>query len=136
VGDLPTYPFHRKRFWIDEAVEAVAAQGHGPQGRADGPTSLPPEWDPEAVRGVIVTELMSALRAEVELDCTRTFLEVGGDSFTAMLLQKGIEQRYDVKVPLDAVTTDLPLSTLLDQLVSHIAQAVSGTDRAEKQSVA
>jgi 3-oxoacyl-[acyl-carrier-protein] synthase II len=136
LGDLPTYPFHRKRFWIDEAVEAVEAQGHGPQGRAGGPTSLPPEWDPEAVREVIVTELMSALRAEVELDCTRTFLEVGGDSFTAMLLQKGIEQRYDVKVPLDAVTTDLPLSTLLDQLVSHIAQAVSGIDRAEKQSVA
>ena len=136
VGDLPTYPFHRKRFWIDEEVAAAAAPGGRVSSYRDGDASTSPECDPDAIKGVLVTELMSALRAEAELDRTQTFIGVGGDSFTAMLLQKGIEQRYEVQIPLDVVAMDLPLSALLDQLVSHIAQAVTDTDRAKKQSVA
>lgn len=133
VGDLPTYPFQRKRFWIDEAVAAPVGQASaGPA----GDTAASAAWDPAAIRTMLVVELLSALRADGELDCSKTFLEVGGDSFTAMLLQKGIEQQYDVKIPLDTVTTDLPLSTLLDQLVDHISHAVSDLGRAENQSVA
>ncbi len=132
LGDLPTYPFQRKRFWIDEVVAAEAGHVAGERAGAGDTAAV---GDTAAIRGVLLGELMSALRADVELDCTRTFLEVGGDSFTAMLLQKGVEQQFDLKIPLDFVTTDLPLSMLLDKLVDHISCTVADFG-AKKQSVA
>jgi acyl transferase domain-containing protein len=124
TGDLPTYPFRRERFWIDEPNAS-------PNGRdADGADS---GFSDEAqlkrsqadIEAFLETELKDLLRAEEALDRTRSFLDIGGDSFIAMLFKKGIEQRYEVDVPIDAVATELPLAMLFSQIAGHILQAAA-----------
>ncbi|TMQ03927.1 MAG: acyltransferase domain-containing protein [Deltaproteobacteria bacterium] len=117
----------------------VAADGPGSHASAGGAgetASLESRRPPEAIRDGLVTELITALGAGAELDCTKSLLEIGGDLSTAMLVQQAIEQRYAIKAPLDAITTKLPLSALLDQLVAYIARAVADTGRAGEPRVA
>jgi acyl transferase domain-containing protein len=123
VADLPTYPFRRERFWIDEpravaGLSEVAAAREGP--------GTPELLGRGAVQAFLEAELKGLLRTEGELDRTLSFLAVGGDSFIGMLLKKGIEQRFGVDVTLDALATEteMPLSALLPQLADEILQAL------------
>lgn len=84
----------------------------------------------------LISELSTALGVRGQLDRTKSLAELGGDSFTAMIFQNGIKQRYAIKVPLAAITTELPLSVLLDQLVASIAGTVADTRCADKRGVA
>jgi hypothetical protein len=49
---------------------------------------------------------------------------------------QGIKQRFAIEVPLAAITAELPLAALLDQLVASIAGAVADTRRADARGVA
>jgi acyl transferase domain-containing protein len=118
LGDLPTYAFRRKRYWIDEVLpDAVRAAG--PDGGAE-PAQLASPGDIDAF---LLRELREVLRAEGELDPAQTFLAVGGDSFTAMLLKRSIEQEYGIEVPVEELSTEQPLRELLARLSDFIARA-------------
>jgi 3-oxoacyl-[acyl-carrier-protein] synthase II len=123
LGELPTYAFRRKRFWIDEAPSAAAAlTSHLATAAAKEP-SAQRSAPVEAIEAFLLAELKDVLRAEGEFDRAQTFLGIGGDSFTAMLLKKSIEQQYNVDIPLEALAVDLPLSELLGRLCEHIIRA-------------
>ncbi|MFI5758407.1 beta-ketoacyl synthase N-terminal-like domain-containing protein [Streptomyces sp. NPDC051569] len=119
AGDLPTYAFRRKRCWIDEPVPgpAAATAGHAgvPEEAGAGP-------DRQAITGFLLTELKKVMRADEDLDPALTFLDVGGDSFTAMQLTMSIEERYEIEVPLDEFVIDLPLAELFERLSDYIAR--------------
>jgi acyl carrier protein len=70
------------------------------------------------------------MHAEEALDHTETFLEVGGDSFTAMQLTMSIEERYQVEIPLDDFNEDLQISVLIDRLTRRIVEARVPADKA------
>ncbi len=135
VGDLPTYAFRRRRYWIDEPVATAATAGY-----ADA-DAVPAVATPEAlverdVEKFLLDELAGVLRAEDDLDAAQTFLDVGGDSFTAMLFTKNIEQHYQVAVPLEEFVAELPLSALIGRLASYIVDARSPLRERERERTA
>ncbi|HSV68387.1 MAG TPA: beta-ketoacyl synthase N-terminal-like domain-containing protein [Mycobacteriales bacterium] len=136
VADLPTYPFRRRRFWIDEPLTAPpSAGGAAPAalsvlaGGGQPAGSQPAEGSgcaltQENVERFLLAELAAVLKAEGELDRTASFLDVGGDSFTAMLLMRGIEQQFQIEVPAEELVNDMPLAELLGKLGAHILGAL------------
>ncbi|ATQ70969.1 MULTISPECIES: beta-ketoacyl synthase N-terminal-like domain-containing protein [Methylosinus] len=129
IGDLPTYPFRRERFWIEEIDEPTpslqgeaAALGFADIGGEDG-APLRDELDI-----FLAAELKELLRAEEELDRSQSFFALGGDSFIAMLLKKSVEQAYGVDLPLEALATDLPLDSLFAQIGDHVLAARAPAD--------
>jgi len=55
------------------------------------------------------------------LDPAKTFLELGGDSFTAMLLAKSFEQYYCLEIPVEEFAVDVPLAELSAHLQQYLA---------------
>lgn len=122
VTGTPTYPFQRNRFWIDEVDHEV-------------PMVTPPvtsvteaEFEQELatlaellpVRAFLLEELAVVLRAEHGIDPELSFLEVGGDSFTAMLLAKSFTQYYGIEIPVEEFAIDVPLTDLSRHLQSYL----------------
>ncbi|HXR69799.1 beta-ketoacyl synthase N-terminal-like domain-containing protein [Actinocrinis sp.] len=147
LGDLPTYVFRRKRCWIDEpqprssvpVPRAAASSGESPaatesesesESAADAGETAQAALDQELIHEYLISELMNIMHAEEALDRTETFLEVGGDSFTAMQLTMSIEERYQVEIPLDDFNEDLQISVLIDRLTRRIIAARVPADKA------
>jgi 3-oxoacyl-[acyl-carrier-protein] synthase II len=126
VTDLPTYPFRRERFWIDEPHAAWSAAEIVP---ANGDSEIAVQRLPDqvAMEQYLEAELRSVLRADGELDGTQSFLALGGDSFIAMLFKQGIEQRYAVDIPVELFTSEEPLAVLLARIGEHILEALAET---------
>ncbi|GAA1955218.1 beta-ketoacyl synthase N-terminal-like domain-containing protein [Kitasatospora viridis] len=120
LGDLPTYPFQRRRCWIDERpVDAAVPLSAGSEpevGGSDDP-------DRDLVEEFLAAELATVLRATEALDPQRTYLEVGGDSFTAMQFAMAVEREYQVELPVEEFTEEVPLATLFRRLGEHILRA-------------
>jgi acyl transferase domain-containing protein len=89
-----------------------------------------------AVHDGLVRELANTLGITGDLDLTRSVAELGGDSFTALIFRHRVERRYAIKLPLDAITTEQPVSALLDQLAASIAGAATDSDRTDERRVA
>ena len=141
LGDLPTYVFRRKRCWIEEpqlrslptqraADASDESPETGPESARDAGDAAQAALDQELIREYLISELMNIMHAEEALDHTETFLEVGGDSFTAMQLTMSIEERYQVEIPLDDFNEDLQITVLMDRLTRRIVEARVPADKA------
>lgn len=117
LPDLPTYPFQRKRFWIDEPVGQSAA----PQPTVDPIPGA--DASGKDVAAFLLDELVSVLRADGDPDLQLTFAELGGDSFTAMLFAKSVEDRYGVEDLAAGFAVDQPLADLLSALAELIERS-------------
>ncbi|WP_207957903.1 type I polyketide synthase [Streptomyces sp. YIM 98790] len=136
-GDLPTYPFRHRSCWIDEPAPGGAdGPAHGPadagtataDATADAAAATADaaagtaaagaggEDALAAVTAFLGEELARIMRTEEQADPALSFLDAGGDSFTAMQLTVAIEERYQVEVPVDEVDIELPLSDLFERL--------------------
>ncbi|MFG2648265.1 beta-ketoacyl synthase N-terminal-like domain-containing protein [Streptomyces sp. NPDC048436] len=119
LGDLPTYPFRRNRYWVAEphvGKEGDSA-GVGGYGTDTGSAAL----GPDGVRAFLDAVLKDALDAPGELDMERSFLDAGGDSFISTLFITKIEERFEVGLTPEDLPLDLPLETLLGRLTADIA---------------
>jgi hypothetical protein len=119
LPDLPTYPFQHKRFWIDEPVGQAAA----PQSSVDRASEPSANASGEDVAAFLLDEVASVLRADGDPDLRLTFAELGGDSFTAMLFAKSVEDRYGVADLAAGFAVDQPLADLLDALAELIERS-------------
>ncbi|MFI8192268.1 beta-ketoacyl synthase N-terminal-like domain-containing protein [Streptomyces sp. NPDC085946] len=117
VADLPTYPFRRRTYWIDEPA-AGPAPGPGPG--AEAGVALPESLEPEALTRYLLDLLQEVLQAEV-LDPELTFLDVGGDSFISTLFITRVEERFEVGMTADELSLSMPLRDLLGKLAESIA---------------
>jgi acyl transferase domain-containing protein len=124
TGDLPTYPFRRQRYWIDELSTPQIDQCPAAPSAGISQTAVLRETDRESIAAGLVTELRKALCATGDLDMSRSFLEVGGDSFISALYMAKVEDRYRITLTPDDLPIDLPLRLLIDRLTSNIVNDV------------
>jgi acyl transferase domain-containing protein len=124
VAGTPTYPFQRERFWIDEvdldngpAVSPVIA----PATEAEFEQELATLEELLPVQTFLLEELAVVLRAQHGIDPELSFLEVGGDSFTAMLLAKSFAQYYGIEIPVEEFAIDVPLADLSRHLQNYLS---------------
>ncbi|TWD44827.1 phosphopantetheine binding protein [Agrobacterium vitis] len=117
--DLPVYAFQRQRFWIEEPRHQMDSL---PLQNVEAAVLIDDAVSPERLELLqfVERELQELLRTDDALDASMTFLEVGGDSFIAMLLKKTVEQRYDIDLPLDTLATDVPLEIVYGRIADHI----------------
>jgi acyl transferase domain-containing protein len=124
LADLPTYPFRRRRFWIDEPAGTPGGTGSeaGPPRPDAAPATAAPIVDRADLEAYLMAELKDALHATEELDGTRSFLEAGGDSFISTLYITRIEERFTVEFNPEDLPVELPLSVLIGRLADHITE--------------
>ncbi|WUH89158.1 polyketide synthase [Streptomyces sp. NBC_00433] len=119
LGDLPTYPFQRRRFWIDEPAMGGAARdgGTGPAARG---TDAPDPVDTAAVEAFLLGQLQEVLHSDEPLDPALSFLDGGGDSFISTLFITRVEEHYTFGLTAEELPLDLPLTELLGSLARDI----------------
>ncbi|MFE3982993.1 beta-ketoacyl synthase N-terminal-like domain-containing protein [Nocardia tengchongensis] len=132
VPSLPTYPWAHRRHWIDEvddtgAVDA-ATEPSMPTAAPSQPTTTP-SANGAGARGRsetqewLYTELKAVLSATPELDADRSFLELGGDSFTAMLFLRSVEHEFGIAGSDYVLDGERPVRELLEELANQVVSA-------------
>ncbi|MER6849910.1 beta-ketoacyl synthase N-terminal-like domain-containing protein [Streptomyces flaveolus] len=117
VGDLPTYPFRRRTYWIDEPA---AVPEPGPTAETAAGVALPESLEAEPLTRYLLDLLQEVLQAEA-LDPELTFLDVGGDSFTSTLFITRVEEHFEVGMTADELSLSMTLRDLLGKLAESIA---------------
>ncbi|WP_218040187.1 beta-ketoacyl synthase N-terminal-like domain-containing protein [Actinomadura sp. WMMB 499] len=123
VGDLPTYPFRRTRFWIDEPGTTAPGGPAGAAGGGTGDSAAPPPGDGDGVRAFLMELLKEVLHSPEDLDPDRSLQEAGADSFITTLFITKVEDFYDLGVPPEDLHIDVPLAELIDRFAGAIAEA-------------
>jgi acyl transferase domain-containing protein len=101
---LPTYPYQRRRHWVDGTV-TEAAEVAEPAAPSAGPVD-------ETVARIsrIWTELLGADAAEPSVN----FLELGGTSLTAIQLLTRLRRDFGVRLSLRAVFDNPTIDGIAD----------------------
>jgi acyl transferase domain-containing protein len=133
LGDLPTYPFQRRRFWIDEPVVGAAARERRSAATAVSAavTKAPSPTDTAAVEGFLLGELREVLQADEPLDPERSLLDSGGDSFISTLFITRVEAHYRFRLMSEELPLDLPLGELLGLLARDITDTATADPAGE-----
>ncbi len=119
---LPTYPYQRKRYWIEEkemysSVQANSLNGHPKAAANEGNTGGSDR------RERLLKELAGLLAQTFQLDpadigINVSFLEMGADSIVLMSAVRAIENAYGVKITIRQFFEELSnleaLSSFLD----------------------
>ncbi|MFG2910093.1 beta-ketoacyl synthase N-terminal-like domain-containing protein [Kitasatospora sp. NPDC048286] len=126
LGDLPTYPFLRRRYWVDEPLTAAGPAGGG---AGAGLAEVPPAGDSGAVRAYLLAELADVLQSPEALDPELSFLESGGDSFTSTLFITRVEEHYEISLTPEELPLDLPLDEMFERLSTDIAETAGASAR-------
>ncbi|MEA3187677.1 MAG: hypothetical protein QOD99_1507 [Chthoniobacter sp.] len=113
---LPTYPFERKRFWVEPPKRAVAgtnvaalSAGSDPRMISTTNPALPAEPRAERLTRQIV-KLVSDLSGveAAEIDPAVSFLELGFDSLFLTQASTALQQKFSVKITFRQLLSDLP----------------------------
>jgi amino acid adenylation domain-containing protein len=138
---LPTYPFDRKRFWVEPAISAVTLT-HTPAPSVIHSQCLPVETAliPSLVEDIsmptatsaavddsamlndlkaLIADLSGTDLADAEADAS--FLELGFDSLFLTQLTQGIQSKYRVKLTFRQIMESYPT---LDSLARHLEETV------------
>lgn len=121
LGDLPTYPFARRRHWLDEPAVGAPGTDRAENSDVAARENLPAPHDVEAVSALLLTELADVLQSPGPLDAELSFLESGGDSFLSTLFITRVEAHYEVNLTPEELPLDLPLAVLFGRLADDIA---------------
>ncbi|MEV5976636.1 beta-ketoacyl synthase N-terminal-like domain-containing protein [Streptomyces sp. NPDC052114] len=132
LSDLPTYPFRRKRHWIEEPPSGADASAPGtgtarPGVSAGGHTAALGPLSPQELEAHLLAELREVLQETEELDVERSFLDAGGDSFTSTLFITKVEERFDVGLTSEELPLDLPLAEMISKLAANVTPRDTGT---------
>jgi acyl transferase domain-containing protein len=119
---VPTYPFQRTRLWIDEAPTRGTAPDLDVV--AEEPRDLPSagKLTEDEIATLVLAEVVRALGTD-DFDATDSFLDAGGDSFTAMLVVKGVRERFAVEIPTEEFNADGAISDQVRVVAALVVDA-------------
>ncbi|MFI2208039.1 acyltransferase domain-containing protein, partial [Streptomyces sp. NPDC020192] len=114
--DLPTYPFQRRRYWLEPGVAPITAAARavavddGESGEAATALARALAGATEAGREALLIELVQSRVAAVlgheapeTVDTDRAFKELGFDSLTAMQLRNRLNAATGLRLPATLV---------------------------------
>ncbi len=115
---LPTYPFQRKRFWVEPSKAVLAdVTETGPVETTDDPQPLPPANATQAL--VELLSELSGLDPE-EIDPEASFLELGFDSLLLTQAIRELSERFSIAVTLRQLIDGFPsVGALADHIKTH-----------------
>ncbi len=113
---LPTYPFERKRFWVDPPVARVmeAVPAIEPTLPLMPPTAIPETTMPAPDRTDTLTARLRAVLSELsgidvdDLDASATLLELGLDSLLLTQVSKEFHDEFGVRITMRQLIDELP----------------------------
>lgn len=112
---LPTYPFQRKRFWVEPPEDNVDSPATQPQIAEIGVEETPPKRDTKSELVEIFSELSGLDETDIATDAT--FLELGLDSLLLTQASRELQENFSIKITLreliDAYAT-------IDALADHL----------------
>jgi amino acid adenylation domain-containing protein len=125
---LPTYPFQRKRYWIEEKEMSSSVQTHAVNG-------VPAAAKTAGVdrRQRLLTEIRALLAQTFQLDPAEiradvSFLELGADSIVLMSAVRAVENAYGIKIAIRQFFEEL---SNLDALAAFLDFQLPPEDVAE-----
>jgi iturin family lipopeptide synthetase A len=122
---LPTYPFQRQRYWIQQVEQTMnekdlAVNGNKPNLKLDATLTPSRREEILATLQALVGNLLQALPADVNIHAP--FLEMGADSIILIEAVRRIENTYGIKIAIrqlfEKLTTIYTLATYIDQNLS------------------
>jgi iturin family lipopeptide synthetase A len=106
---LPTYPFERKRYWIDSPEKNMST------------VTRPPAARKRHILTSLRELLAQLLQTEVEaIDERAPLLELGADSISMLHAIKAIEERFGVRISVRQLFEELPT---LDAVADHVERS-------------
>lgn len=130
---LPTYPFQRKRYWIQEQstmpnelpepikINAIVTNGLNPAS-----TTFTKTNQKETILTTLRTLVANLLKAEPsEININAPFLEMGADSIVLIDAVSRIETTYGVKITIRQLFEEL---TTLDALANYLNEQIIPED--------
>jgi amino acid adenylation domain-containing protein len=123
VTGLPTYPFQRKRFWVepvDVTPVAVVAPAMGLDApSADAQITAPTPDAPQISAADALRDMLSDLSGvePADMDGSASFLELGFDSLLLTQATRELSERFGVTVTLRQLIDGFPT---IDTLAAHI----------------
>lgn len=126
---LPTYPFERKRFWIEPApvertpaTEESSARAHEPENPRDGRLPENGACEGRKPEDPVLAELKALFGQLSGIDLSRcegerTFVELGFDSLALTQACHTIESKFGVRVPFGSLLQELPT---FESLTAHL----------------
>lgn len=135
---LPTYPFERQRFWVDE-TERTANHTLELESSLSAPAPVVASTaiSEEEIRTQLQGFIGKALHLPTnKVDCQQDFLEMGADSLVLMEAIQAIEKTFDIRLSVRQVFESL---SSIDAIVGYIqieldSQANSGITHIARQS--
>gem|GEM_PF-566082 len=120
---LPTYPYQRKRYWLEESTAGRASAVVAEKREAEVTAGQPEEIASHTLSlNDILTQvksiIMDALKMdESEISDTTALLEIGADSIVIMEVLKKIERTFRVKIPVRRIFEELTNIKLLGEFI-------------------
>ena len=131
---LPTYPFERKRFWVDPvfvtgipATPSPVASAQDPRSAADAiPLSVKTRGDDlDSIKERLTTIICgTAGIALAEVSTSSTFLEMGMDSLSLTQIAFQLQRDFSVKLTFGQLLKDYPSIDVLTDYVKKCANVV------------
>jgi acyl transferase domain-containing protein len=136
---LPTYPFERRRCWIDSrplpATDTTATLRADPSGVSAHPRPLsairyePPQSDLENR----LVEIWQELLAIERIGINDNFFELGGHSLLLTRLVERLRETFDVQLPLEEVFQRSTIRELADLITRCVLESVEQLSDDEAQ---
>ena len=116
---LPTYPFQRKRFWVEPVDAAPVAVAALAAPFADAQITAPAPDAPQISAADALRDMLSDLSGvePADMDGSASFLELGFDSLLLTQATRELSERFGVTVTLRQLIDGLPT---IDTLAAHI----------------
>lgn len=117
---LPTYPFERQRFWVEEGTRAVRSQEAPAEQEAPKPARAPAPAvvDAAGIRDSLCAIVGKALHLPpAQIDPQLPFMEFGADSLVLIESVQAIQRAYGVQLAVRDVFETL---TTVAALAAHI----------------